>query len=71
METLKKIASNIVDHKDAIIRRSLIIGGSLAGIALTAGFLTSGKEDDSVEIEDNEDGSFTVKESESTEETED
>ena len=71
METLKKIASTIANHKDAIIRRSLIIGGSLAGIALTAGFLTNIKEDDSVEIVDNEDGSFTVKESESTEETDD
>lgn len=59
----EKFTTFVKTNKNEIIRKSLIVGGSVAGV-IAAGVLISKIEpvDDGVEIVTHEDGSFTVKE---------
>ena len=55
---LKSMLQTVKDHKDAIIKKSLIIGGSVVGVALTAGLLSSADSSDDefleIELDENE-----------------
>ena len=55
---LKSMLQTVKDHKDTIIKKSLIIGGSVVGVALTAGLLSSADSSDDevleIELDENE-----------------
>ena len=55
---LQSIIATVKDHKDSIIKKSLIIGGSVVGVALTAGLLASADSSDDeileIELDENE-----------------
>lgn len=55
------IIEKISKNRKLILKRTLAIGGGIIGGLLLVGFLTKERfEDDTVEIPENEDGSFTV-----------
>jgi hypothetical protein len=58
---MKNAAAYIKANKVSIIKRTLIIAGTVAAITLV-GYVATRSEDDSIMLTENPDGSFTVSE---------